>query len=65
MNYFATLGTFMRQECTDTEVTKSLIQSTLRNNDIFGTVLCVHLQLKFFLCIPEFLYQVTWSICYM
>ena len=30
MNHFATLGTFMRQECTDTEVTKSVIQSTLR-----------------------------------
>ena len=62
MNYFATLGTFMRQGCTDTEVTKSLIQSTLRNNDIFGTVLSVHLQLEFFLYIPEFLYQVTWSV---
>ena len=41
MNYFTSLGTFMRQGCTDTEVTKSLIQSTLRNNDIFGTgIMC-------------------------
>ena len=36
MNYFATLGTFMRQGCTD-EVTKSLIQSNLPNNDVLGT----------------------------
>ena len=36
MNYFASLGTFMRQGCTD-EVTKSLIQSNLRNKDILGT----------------------------
>ena len=41
MNYFASLRTFMRQGRTDTEVTKSLIQSTLRNNDIFGTgIMC-------------------------